>query len=412
MTQRDNDTVNVVRRVGIKCFVSRDPLTIMTALISSTDIAPWGRLLLGRRLATSYLGVILAVVLIARCQGGVPGDLDSGLKATGWKTDWGTVQQGQKVTKACRLTNISRTHRTIEKVRTNCGCISADTPDRTVAPGATLPLHVTYDASESSRTGQENIRVFVVVKGPTDGDAMGLLMLEAKIHVSRDIAIVPKRVSFGRVPIGTVAERQVQLAVKKGVAVTWGTLGYEAPIVWASLKHAPAIEVAGRKGTSEGIEFYVLQIRAHPKSKLGLFKTRVKLPISAESGDPREIAIPVGGRVVADVTVSPPVLFCGYVKRPTGLVRRIELRSSSARAFSVLSVALDGLPADAGVTHEVVETSAGEITLETKLDLGTSPSPTRTGHLVVKVSGDPTERVVLPVVAVVRPDNLPKTNEH
>lgn len=384
----------------------------MAELFFLTDVAPCGRLLWsGRRPVTSLYGALLAAVLIAPCQGGASGDLDSGLKAAGWERDWGTIQQGQKVAKVCKLTNISRIHRTIERIRTNCGCISADTPDKTVAPGVAVSLRVTYDASGSTRTGQETIRVFVAVKGPGDGDVVGLLMLEAKIHVSHEIGIVPKRVSFGRVPIGTVAERQVQLAVKKGRTITWGTLEYEAPIVLADLNQVPTIEVDGRKGSADGMTFYALQIRAAPKGELGPFRTKVRLPISAQSGNTREIAIPVSGRVVADVSVSPPVLFCGYVKHPTGLVHRLDLRSSSARAFSVVNVAVQGLPAGARVAHEVVKASVGEITLKIKLDLGVSPTPTRTGHLIVNISGDPGERVVLPVVAVVAADKLREATE-
>lgn len=89
---------------------------------------------------------ILAILMVLILPASVCAQTEKTLKFTPEELDFGTIrEEGGKVTRKVKATNISKKTTFIISARTSCGCSSIEYPDTKIAPGETVEISVTYD---------------------------------------------------------------------------------------------------------------------------------------------------------------------------------------------------------------------------------------------------------------------------
>jgi hypothetical protein len=105
----------------------------------------------------SASSLILLLTAIIGCAKG-PGKIE--LSATEY--DFGTISNRESVSQVFEVHNVGRGQLEITGVSTSCGCTTAETDKRQLAPGETAKLKVTYDPqAHDGATGRFMRMVYV-----------------------------------------------------------------------------------------------------------------------------------------------------------------------------------------------------------------------------------------------------------
>jgi Protein of unknown function (DUF1573). len=114
---------------------------------------------------------ILLIIIFCGCntrkngaeKSGFSGDPQLKFEFTKELHNFGTLQSGEVATGYFRLVNTGNTNFNVERIKTNCGCVTVVFPPEAIAPGDTTYLEVAFDSSgETGRIYQE---IKVTIKG-------------------------------------------------------------------------------------------------------------------------------------------------------------------------------------------------------------------------------------------------------
>lgn len=223
----------------------------------------------------------------------------------------GEVTKGSKVTHVFKLENRSRAPLNIKDVSASCDCTTAPLAAKTLAPGATLELPVTFDSAKFEGPVEKTITV------SSEDPVRPVLVLELAATVVDRWTLSPAGVFFGHHSRFHPFEAKVRVTRKDG----------QEPVVRAAtLQGLPVfdeVEVV-RLPEQKAVE---LVLRAAPGAPLGLMKGKLSLVL----GDPEQPfrELPVMGQFVDDLEAAPRVLELGQV--PLGGSAPLPLRVTTFR---------------------------------------------------------------------------------
>lgn len=114
--------------------------------------------------------------------------------------DFGTVTQGEKVDHLFAIKNRGDEPLTINQIRSSCGCTAATLSAKTISPGKSGDVKVTFDSTNFA--GQVTKTVYLDSNDPRNPSTV--LTMQGK--VSEIIAVNPRTLNLGSLPAGTRKE--------------------------------------------------------------------------------------------------------------------------------------------------------------------------------------------------------------
>jgi hypothetical protein len=101
--------------------------------------------------------------------------------------DWGTVMDGEKVTKIFKFKNTGKEPLIITKANASCGCTVPDWPKDAIAPGKSGEIKVVYDSKGKGAVGGKDDSKRVTITANTD-PVDTYLTIKGKVDKKADAA--------------------------------------------------------------------------------------------------------------------------------------------------------------------------------------------------------------------------------
>ena len=101
--------------------------------------------------------------------------------------DWGTVMDGEKVTKIFKFKNTGKEPLIITKANASCGCTVPDWPKDAIAPGKSGEIKVVYDSKGKGAVGGKDDSKRVTITANTD-PVDTYLTIKGKVNKKADAA--------------------------------------------------------------------------------------------------------------------------------------------------------------------------------------------------------------------------------
>ncbi|HEY8516540.1 MAG TPA: DUF1573 domain-containing protein [Candidatus Binatia bacterium] len=190
--------------------------------------------------------------------------------------DFGAVESGPPVRHVFRLKNIGPEVIEIQSVSGDCGCTAVLASNRFLAPGEEAAIDVTLDTYRLS--GPQVKVVGVRSSDPVRPE----LTLKLRGTVQTPVRAQPDRLYLGRVPVGAVVSRHVDVQLPPDVQVT--SVRSDSPRF--------TIQTSPLDGGTNGLRVRVTLL---PNGQVGAFDDRIVITTSS----PRqpELTIPVLGAI-------------------------------------------------------------------------------------------------------------------
>ena len=236
--------------------------------------------------------------------------------------DFGSVARDSKTEFEFVLTNIFVEDIHIASVRSSCGCTS---------PRITKSTLKTYE--KGSILAKFNTGTFLGRKGATltvtiDKPFHTQVQLHVRGFIHGDVLLQPGSVELGGVDEGTAAEKTITVS-------HIGSSNWKILEVKSANPHISAqVEELSRRG---GRVSYQLAVRLDEKAPVGYLKDHLMLVTNDRNAT--EVPVPVEGRVVPGITVSPASLFMGVVKPGEKVTKQLVVKGK--KPFRILSISCD-----------------------------------------------------------------------
>ncbi len=221
--------------------------------------------------------------------------------------DLGQGMPGETLTAALTLKNTGGNPLRIERVEAGCACSSLHLASPVVAPGEETSLEV----SARLRPGQPSLSFPVQITSNDPASPVTVCLVRAALGPAA-LRADPAAVSFGEVATGTAPTRRVRILDAEGH--TWPAGRPLTVEVGDGLVQAQTVSVKGSGGSAMALE-----VRLRSNLPLGPFHDALTLrPANGRSS----IVVPIEGRVVPLLLVSPTSLYFGDIAPTAGLLRR------------------------------------------------------------------------------------------
>jgi len=224
--------------------------------------------------------------------------------------DFGNVARGSQAEFTFHLTNSYVEDVHIASVESNCGCTSSK---------PSTPTLKTWDQGQilcrlNTRhyTGQKDVTVTVQIDRPYPAEVQ--LRLKANIH--SDVMFQPGLVKFGAVDFGNVAEQTI-------------TVDYTGQNDWRIVDVRSAnehfqVELDELLRSRDRVRYQLL-VRLTDDAPVGYINDQLSLITADERQN--AITLPVQGRVVSPLTVSPPSLLLGVLQQGEEVTKQLVVRA-------------------------------------------------------------------------------------
>jgi hypothetical protein len=236
--------------------------------------------------------------------------------------DFGHVARGAKAEFAFELQNLYEEDVHIADVRTSCGCTT---------PTITRPTLKTWEkgaivATLNTRSfvGQRNSTLTVVIDRPYYAE----VHLTISGYIYSDVDFQPGVAALGDVAQGSAAEQVVMVTYR-------GYANWQIADVRSANTH---LEVElGDPIRQPGVISYRMLVRLKPDAPAGVIQDQLTL-ITNDQRMPA-VVLPVEGRVVPPLAVSPSPLLIGNLAAGQSIVKQLVV--TGKQPFKILSIAAD-----------------------------------------------------------------------
>lgn len=223
--------------------------------------------------------------------------------------DFGTVEQGEKVTHLFRFHNRGGRDLRIESIKTSCGCTAAVLSDSLIPPGGQGTISATFDTGQF--LGEKKKTVVVHTNDP--GQAATTLTLQGEIRV--EVAADPPQLYIGRLAYGKAVSRRVEVISNADVEITQ-----------VSNTH-PSVRVRTEPLQRDGQQGKTLIVTVAEDAPLGRLNDQIT--VTTTSPKRPSVLIPVFGSVEGELVVRPPQVTFGVVPPGLDTTRRVTITNRS-----------------------------------------------------------------------------------
>ncbi len=287
--------------------------------------------------------------------------------------DFGTTSQVDQVTGKFIFKNAGDAELKVQKPSPSCGCTVASVKPDTLKPGESGELVFTLNLGSIRGRTEKHITV------PSNDPQSSSVQLTIKADVKPTYDLIPPQVSLGDIRLGTVTNVTVEVKRVDGQKLVISKTETSESQIRAKVE-----PVEGSDGTAARI-LIEAQIEGTPRR----FGDQVR--VYGEDPAKPIINIPVYGRLVGDIAMTPEALFWGITDPdnwpgPNAEVmttRRVVVFSTKPDqtfelhnlASSLKELSLELLPLETGKTYAVVaklptalkESTQGTISFETSV---------------------------------------------
>ncbi len=216
---------------------------------------------------------------------------------------FGHIYRGQKVQHLFLLKNVGEANLEIKAVNASCGCTAAAPSQKIIPPMGEAYIEVTFNSTNF--TGKVKKTVSVETNDPQE--PVHTLTLEA--YVIEEVTATPPRLTLGQIKQGEGRNLQVEIKSPLG-------LDLKVPKAQSSSK-AIMVNSIERQPNGE----YIIQLEVKKDSQPGRFSG--DLVVYTSSQHQPTITIPFFGEVVGHVSVFPPQLSFGLVRKGKAVSRQV-----------------------------------------------------------------------------------------
>jgi hypothetical protein len=193
--------------------------------------------------------------------------------------NFGSIEEGQKVTHVFRFSNSGDAPLNIERVRSSCGCTVPRLSAEVLAPGDVGEVEAVFDSRRFN--GQVVKTIYLYTNDPLHD----VVQLSLRGKVNKIIAADPPRVDFGVMKSGEKRQTEVRLANNGSEAIELGDVTVSNPAVEAELQ----------SNVIEPESSVILNLSVVPDQEQGRLSGYVIIPTSHQSIT--EIRLPIFGTV-------------------------------------------------------------------------------------------------------------------
>lgn len=240
------------------------------------------------------------------------------------KHDFGTVARGADTVYKFPAKNIYKQDIELLTVRSSCGC-TTPTIDKKVLKTGEIG-YVTATFNTRTFTGVHGATLTVEVRWKDSGNwRRGETQLRVDGNIRGDVVFQPGAVKFESIDQGTPAEQKVE--------VTYAGRSNWKIVDVRGASDALEVELTQKQRYTGRIS-YELLVRVKNSAAAGYFNEQLVL-VTNDEENPR-IPIYVGGRILAQISVSPESLSLGSVTRGQQVSKKIIVRGK--KPFKVVSI--------------------------------------------------------------------------
>jgi hypothetical protein len=256
--------------------------------------------------------------------------------------DFGTVARGAELYYRFRITNIYAVPLDISDLRVSCGCVRAESPQKTIQPKETGYIEARMDTTRF--TGLKTVNIFVSIAGKGYSSSSEL---KVSANIRQDVVFNPGEVDFGVVNLGESAARTIDVDYAGPLAGSW-------KITEVVTNNAPvdaALKEVKRDLNRVG---YQVVLTMKKDASVGALKHEIFL----KTNDPSSPLVPafMVATVQAAVTVKPSKLSLGSAAVGSKMDFKAVVRSSKPLRITGVEgiddiVSIDKPPTEAADNH-------------------------------------------------------------
>lgn len=296
--------------------------------------------------------------------------------------DFGTVWRGAILQKTFRITAPQNRTITIRRARTSCGCLHVTRFPASISAGTDADIVLTLDTS--TLAGKVSFTAYI----ETDVSKMRLIKIKTQANVTSLLTVTPAAVDFGENPWGSQSPSVlVQLSQATPTTPRIITVSTDHPGVKATLTEPPSN--LARK--------HPITLRVELGDDCAAGNIRAKVIVRLDDTRQPTISIPVSGKVLGPVEVTPEAVDFGTVSRRRKLPGKQTLRLARRPGAPTFRVSrLEATP-NGFLAATLTEDVPGDTyTISLKL-LRIPPWPTLEGKLSLRTDAPGQATITIPV---------------
>ena len=292
--------------------------------------------------------------------------------------DFGTVARGADVKFEFELQNVYQENVHIASVRSSCGCTTSSATKDTLVTWEKAAI--VAQLNTRSFTGQKSATITVTFDRPYYAE----VQLIVQAYIRSDVVFQPGSVDLGEVPEGETTEQVVDISYAG--RSTWSIVDVRS----ANANFEVELNERNRSG---GRVNYQMLVRLKPTAPAGYIHDQ--LTIVTDDQSMQTVPLPVHGRVVPALSVSPASLLIGVVAPGAKISKQLVVRGN--KPFRIKSIRCSDpsfqfvRPEESKAIHliPVTFTAGQEVgtfvqTIEIETDLGAGAKATCTATATVK----------------------------
>ena len=236
--------------------------------------------------------------------------------------DFGSVARGAKAEFAFPLTNIYVEDVHIVSVRSSCGCTTPRIEKsalKTYEKGAII-----CEINTRAFLGQKGATVTVTIDKPFPAE----VQLQCKAFIRKDVVLTPGSVDLGEIEQHQAKDYTVQVDYA-------GRDDWKITEVRSDNPHIRGELVERQRGG--GLVGYDLKVTVDDEAPVGPLNEHLMLV--TDDAQLRQVPVPVNGRIVSGITVTPQSLFMGVAQPGQKLSKTIVVRGK--KPFRILAIDCD-----------------------------------------------------------------------
>lgn len=237
--------------------------------------------------------------------------------------DFGTVAKGSKTEFDFELQNIFEEDVHISHVRSSCGCTEPQITRQTLKTWEKSIVRAVFNTR--SFIGSRSATLTVVIDRPYYAE----VQLSVRGYIRGDVLFTPGSVAFGEVEEGDTTERWV--SVSYSGRSDWSIVDVRSANASLEVELTDAERRAGRVS-------YKMLVRLKGDAPAGYLQDQ--LTIVTNDSYNSSLELPVEGRVVSPLTVSPASLFLGVLKPGETVEKKLFVKGT--KPFRIVGVECDG----------------------------------------------------------------------
>ncbi|MHB8866257.1 MAG: DUF1573 domain-containing protein [Pirellulaceae bacterium] len=237
--------------------------------------------------------------------------------------DFGTVAKGAKAEFDFEFQNIFEEDVHVSGVRSSCGCTEPHVTKNSLKTWEKGAIRAVFNTR--SFIGNRTATLTVLIDKPYYAE----VQLSVRGYIRADVQFTPGSVSFGEVEQGNAAERSVSVSYMGRsdwsiVDVRSANAGFEVELLDGERR--------------SGRVTYKMLVRLKADTPAGYLQDQ--LTIVTNDSYNGSLELPVEGRIVSPLTVSPASLFLGVLKPGETVEKKLFVKG--AKPFKIVSIECEG----------------------------------------------------------------------